>query len=117
MCIDRETIWERLEETADPSQDVITARYPIFRRGINSGGQTAPVTLSYLRESRYPGTVYREARQIRTPASPTEAPQACDTVANPHRNPTNETAHSGTLVMRVTGLSHFWDYRYVLWRT
>ena len=37
---------------------VITVRYPIFRRGINSSGQTAPVTLGYLRESRYPGTAY-----------------------------------------------------------
>jgi hypothetical protein len=42
--------------------DRITDRYPIFRRGINSSGQTAPVTLGYLRESRYPGTVYREGR-------------------------------------------------------
>ena len=36
-------------------------------------------------------------------ASPTETPQLCDTVADPHRNPTDETAHSGTLVMRVKG--------------
>jgi hypothetical protein len=35
---------------------VITVRYPIFRRGINSSGQTAMVTLGYLRESPYPGT-------------------------------------------------------------
>jgi hypothetical protein len=41
---------------------VITVRYPIFRRGINSGRQTAPVTPGYLRESRYPGSVYREGR-------------------------------------------------------
>jgi hypothetical protein len=34
---------------------------------------------------------------------PTEAPQLRDTVADPHRNPTDETAHSGTLVMRVKG--------------
>ena len=30
-------------------------------------------------------------------------PQARDTAADPHRNPTDETAHSGTLVMRVKG--------------
>src|SRR5580693_2927895 len=41
--------------------------------------------------------------QIRASASPTEAPQARDTIADPHRNPTDETAHSGTLVMRVKG--------------
>ena len=34
-------------------------------------------------------------------ASPTETPQRRDTAADPHRNPTDETAHSGTLVMRV----------------
>ena len=34
-------------------------------------------------------------------ASPTEIPQLSDTTADPHRNPTDETAHSGTLVMRV----------------
>jgi hypothetical protein len=34
-------------------------------------------------------------------ASPTETPQVRDTVANPHRNPTDGTAYSGTLVMRV----------------
>ena len=34
-------------------------------------------------------------------ASPTETPQLSDTTADPHRNPTDETAHSGTLVMRV----------------
>ena len=32
--------------------------YLIFRRGINSGGQTAAVTLGYVRDSRYQGTVY-----------------------------------------------------------
>jgi hypothetical protein len=36
-------------------------------------------------------------------ASPTETPQLRDTAADPHRNPTDETAHSGTLVMRVKG--------------
>ena len=36
-------------------------------------------------------------------ASPTETPQLSDTAADPHRNPTDETAHSGTLVMGVKG--------------
>ena len=34
-------------------------------------------------------------------AGPTEPPQVRDTAGGPHRNPTDETAHSGTLVMRV----------------
>jgi len=33
--------------------------------------------------------------------SPTETPQVRDTAADPHRNPTDGTAHSGTLVMHV----------------
>jgi hypothetical protein len=36
-------------------------------------------------------------------ASPTETPQLSDTAADPHKNPTDETAQSGTLVMRVKG--------------
>ena len=36
-------------------------------------------------------------------ASPTETPQVRDTAADPHRKPTDETAQSGTLVMRVKG--------------
>ena len=36
-------------------------------------------------------------------AIPTGTPQLGDTAADPHRNPTDETAHSGTLVMRVKG--------------
>ena len=36
-------------------------------------------------------------------ASPTEIPQPRDTAADPHRNPRDETAHSGTLVMCVKG--------------
>jgi len=39
----------------------------------------------------------------RASASPTETPQLRDTAPDPHRNPTDETAHSGTLVMRVKG--------------
>ena len=33
--------------------------------------------------------------------APTGTPQLGDTVADPYMNPTDETAHSGTLVMRV----------------
>ena len=55
---------------------MITVRYPIFRRGINSGRQTAPVTLGYPRESRYQGIVYREGR-------------ADQGFREPHRNPTS----------------------------
>jgi hypothetical protein len=36
-------------------------------------------------------------------ASPTETPQLSDTAADSPRNPTDETAHSGTLVVRVKG--------------
>jgi len=58
---------------------VITVRYPIFRRGINSGGQSTPVTLGYLRESPYPGTVHREGR-------------ADQGFCGPHRSPTHKPA-------------------------
>jgi hypothetical protein len=34
---------------------------------------------------------------------PAEIPQLREEVPVPHRNPTDETAHSGTLVMRVKG--------------
>src|SRR6185437_5277807 len=46
-------------------------------------------------------------------------PQACDTVADPHRNPTDETAHSGTLVMPVKGTenSRSAAYMRVSWAT
>src|SRR5580693_3428415 len=41
------------------------------------------------------------AGPVRASASLTETPQLSDTAADPHRNPTDETAHSGTFVMRV----------------
>ena len=48
------------------------------------------------------GTISEALCRIRGPlATPTETPQVRDTAADPHRNPTDETAHSGTLVMRV----------------
>jgi hypothetical protein len=55
---------------------------------MTSGGQAAPVTLGYpeighqLRELRY---MVPHAG----PTDPTEAPQLRDTVADPHRNPTD----------------------------
>ena len=42
------------------------------------------------------------ARQVKgLSRASTETQQVRDTAADPHRNPTDETAHSGTLVMRV----------------
>jgi len=76
------------------------------RRGITLGGQAALVTLGYRKWSSASGSCAtgpgRRAESWAS-ASPTETPQACDTVACPHRNPTDGTAHSGTLVMRVKG--------------
>jgi hypothetical protein len=57
----------------------------------------------------YPGKVVISSGSCGTWCSmlglsdPTEAPQLRDMVAVPHRNPTDETAYSGTLVMRVKG--------------
>jgi hypothetical protein len=80
----------------------------IVRSGITTGGQVAPVTLGYLGSSHQDpevgGTwVPRAGRSAQSwaSASPTETPQLSDTAADPHRNPTDETAHSGTLVMPV----------------
>ena len=77
------------------------------RRGITSGGQAALVTLGYLGVGHQPPEVAIPGRAGRAEswasASPTETPQVRDTAAGPHRNPTDETAHSGTLVMRVKG--------------
>jgi hypothetical protein len=71
------------------------------------------VTLGYsevvisLRKLRYRTGPDRLAErglaESRAPASPTDTPQLRDTVGDPHMNPTDETAHSGTLVMRVKG--------------
>ena len=54
-----------------------------------------------IRKSPYLGTRAGRPAQSGASASPTETPQLSDTAADPHRNPTDETAHSGTLVMRV----------------
>ena len=49
------------------------------------------------------GSAYREGRADQGFREPAEAAQARDTVADPHRNPTDQTADFGTLVMRVKG--------------
>ena len=79
------------------------------QRGITSGGQDAPVTLSYLesvislRKLRhlvpYIGLGWTAQGFLRAHRNP----QLRDAAAGPHRNPTDETTHSGTLVMRVKG--------------
>ncbi len=58
-----------------------------------------PVTR--IGKPRYLGTP-RGGRpgQPEASASPTKTPQRRDTMPDPHRNPTDETAHPGTLVMR-----------------
>jgi hypothetical protein len=78
------------------------------RRGITTAGQVALMTLGYrevvIRIRKSAGTwvpVPGRPAQSGASASPTETPQPSDTAADPHRNPTDETAHSGTLVMRV----------------
>jgi hypothetical protein len=111
-------IW-RLSEPAD--LHVVTRvvhqlplKVGIGRCGITYlGRQAALVTLGYpevaigLQELRVPGMVGRA--EPGASASPTETPQARDTAAGPHTNPTDETAHSGTLVMRVKGTQNSWS--------
>ncbi len=70
------------------------------------GGRAALVTLGYsevvigLRKLRHRvGSAGLSQRLV----GPTETPQFRDALPDPHRNPTDETAHSGTLVMRVEG--------------
>ena len=80
-----------------------------FRAELRTTGvQVAPVTLGYPesghQEPEARGTWYPvpgRPGQSGASASPTETPQLRDTAADPHRNPTDETAHSGTLVMHV----------------
>ena len=84
-------------------EEVITVGYPIFRRGINSGGRTAPVTLGYPPGVAVPGHRDREGRARQGFCEPQKPHKRRDAAADPHRNPTIETAHSGTLVMRVKG--------------
>ncbi len=73
---------------------MITVRYPIFRRGINSSGQTAPVTLGYLRESRYLGTVYREGRADQGFCEPHRSPTS---LRHGSRSPQESHGRNGTL--------------------
>ena len=85
-----------------------TRRFGV-RRGITSWLARRPVTLGYPEgdhqhqrlEHSVPVPVGQASQGAL--ASPTETPQVRDTAADPHRNPTDETAHSGTLVMRVKG--------------
>ncbi len=75
------------------------------RCGITSGAEAALVTLDYSDASSASGSCGTGSvgrAESEAPASPTDTPpQVRDTAAGPHRNPTDETAHSGTLVMRV----------------
>jgi hypothetical protein len=80
------------------------------RRGITSWLVCGPVTLGYPEsdhqypEVGVPGCPVSVGQASQGAlARPTETPQVRDTAADPHRNPTDETAHSGTLVMRVKG--------------
>jgi hypothetical protein len=58
--------------------------------------------ITSMQKLQYPGILRLVGHEKSgASASPTETPQFRDTAAYPHRNPTDETAHSGTLVMRV----------------
>jgi len=105
---------ESADLCASSSHDgmVVSRSYSAFGAELRQTGQVAPVTLGYLGsghpdpEVEVGGTWVRRAgrsAQSWASASPTETPQLSDTAADPHRNPTDETAHSGTLVMRVKG--------------
>jgi hypothetical protein len=83
---------------------LIEERVLSVRRGITSAWRAALATLGYpemvisLRKLRY--RIGRpELSQGILPARKT--PQLRDMAGDPHRNPTDETAHSGTLVVRV----------------
>jgi hypothetical protein len=66
------------------------------RRGITTADQVALMTLSYrkvvIRIWKSAGFEY-----------PCRVGQPSQGLGDPHSNPTDETAHSGTLVMRVKG--------------
>jgi hypothetical protein len=75
---------------------------------ITSARQAALVTLGYPevvispRKLRYrTGAAGPSQGLLRAPQKPHKSVR--DTVPDPHRNPTDETAHSGTLVTRVKG--------------
>ena len=103
---------ESADLCASSSHDgmVVSRSYSAFGAELRQTGQVAPVTLGYLgsghQDPEVGGTrVPRAGRpaQSRASASPTETPQLSDTAADPHRNPTDGTAHSGTLVVCVKG--------------
>jgi hypothetical protein len=72
-------------------------------------GQADPAALRYtkvairIRKPQYWVLRGSQPGQPKASASSTATPQRRDTVPDPHRNPTDETAHSGTVVMRVKG--------------
>ena len=79
------------------------------RRGTITGRRVPPMTPGY-RGAVIRGDQGPQADGIRVAvpssgpgasASPTKTPQLGDSVADPHRDPTDETAHSGTIVIRV----------------
>ncbi len=87
----------------DSSQIFGREELPRTGRPLRCRWVTRKVVMS-LRELRYLGTACRgRPDESGASASPTKTPQLRDTVADPHRNPTDETAHSGTLVMPVKG--------------
>ena len=79
------------------------------RRGITSWLACRPVALGYLESDHstqrleYLGAPCRLARQVKELWRAPQNPLVRDTAADPHRNPADETANSGTLVMRVKG--------------
>jgi hypothetical protein len=91
----------------NPSTDARRHEQVFVRREITSDGQGAAVTLGYseaiisLRKLGYLVPCVWSAREARGFCEPHRTPQVGDTAADPHRNPTDDTAHSGTLVLRV----------------
>ena len=95
---DRMICTPMVQDRVEPAAQIFGAELPQTGRtlGYSESGHQPP-------EVAVPGRRCRSAGQVRGCWSPTEPPQLRDTVVDPHRNPTDETAHSGTLVMRVKG--------------
>ena len=73
------------------------------RRRRAAGFRSLHEALDTINPQWYLGTRPGRPDESRASASPTETPQLRDTPTDPHKNPTDGTAHSGTLVMRVKG--------------
>ena len=90
---------------ADPQEDPVGSRSDSARNYLGRAGRFGYARL--LGSGHQPPEVALPDRlagaESGASASPTETPQLRDTAVDPHRNPTDETAHSGTLVMRVKG--------------